>query len=317
MKSGHKKKWVLGLVVGIFAGVFMFAAPQMSFAANHAGENDSMWDFHGSLGSKEDGKFETYVPPVSGPLQNETPHITTELRPIYWYHKIPEESVVGKGDVTLLALQARVALTERLGFIATKDGYAWIDTKKALEDQSGFANIAAGLKYALLYNPEDEFIFTVGARYELPSGNLDLGGIRFQGGGDGLLDLFLSTEKRFDKLGLEGGFGWTIPFDGHRTSGMVHYHAHIDYELLPNFFPLFEYNGYTVANSGSERQLDFEGVDVFNLGNDGGGTVSTFAAGFRYQFTDNVQVGTAWEWSVGRREDLMKYRYQLDFVISF
>lgn len=184
------------------------------------------------------------------------------------------------------------------------------------EDESGFANLAAGLKYALIYDPENEFIFTAGARYEIPSGKLDLGGIRFQGTGKGLLDLFLSSEKRFDKLGVEAGFGWTIPFDTNRQSGLVHYHAHFDYELFRNFFPVFEYNGYTVANKGRERALDFEGVDVFNLGNNGGGTVSTMAAGFRYRFNSHLQFGTAWEWVVGGREDLIDWRYQFDFVLS-
>jgi hypothetical protein len=81
-------------------------------------------------------------------------------------------------------------------------------------------------------------------------------------------------------------------------------------------FPILEYNGYTVANKGRERDLDFEGVDVFNLGNNGGGTVNTFSAGFRYKFSEHVQLGTAYEWSVGR-QDLLDYRVQTDLVISF
>lgn len=312
MKSWQRK---VALFSVFFAVVFGLGLSQSVMAAQVEDNQDSFWDFHGSIGPEE-GKFDTYVPPVSSPLMNETPHITTELRPIFWFHKVPRDSVVGSSEVYLVALQARVALTERLGIIATKDGYAWIETDKALEDESGFANIALGLKYALLYNPEDEFILTVGTKYEIPSGKLDLSGIRFQGTGKGLLDLFVSAEKRFDsKLGVEASFGWTIPFDTNRQSGLVHYHAHLDYELFENFFPTFEYNGYTVANKGRERALDFEGVDVFNLGNNGGGTVNTLAAGFRYRFNDNVQFGTAWEWSVGRA-DLIEYRYQFDFVIS-
>lgn len=246
---------------------------------------------------------------------NETPQITTELKPLFWFHKIPKESIVGNGEVYLVAAQARVALTERLGLIATKDGYAWINTKKTLEDENGFANLALGLKYALLYDPENDFIFTVGSKFEVPSGNLDLNGVKFQGGGGVLQDLFYSTEKRFGKVGLEHSFGWTIPYDTVRQSGLVHYHGHVNYQLLTKLFPTLEFNGYTVANKGRKRELDFEGVDVFNLGNNGGGTVLSLATGFRYQFSQHVQFGTAWEWSVGRG-DLMDYRYQCDLVIS-
>jgi hypothetical protein len=203
--------------------------------SSHQDKSDSFWDFHGSIGEKEEGKFETYVPPISSPLLNESPQIVSELRPIFWFHKLPKDSIAGDGEVYLLALQARLALTERLAVIATKDGYAWLNMDRTLEDESGFANIALGLKYALLYRPEDEFILSIGSKYEIPSGKIDVNGVRFQGGGKGLTDLFLSTEKRYDRLGLEGSFGWTIPFDTVRQSGFVHYHAHINYELLKNF----------------------------------------------------------------------------------
>ncbi len=280
-------------------------------------ERDSFFDLDlkGSLGDEPD-KFATYVPPVTGSLLNETPQITTELRPMFWFHKIPKDSVVGDGNVYLVAMQARIALTKRLGIIATKDGYSWIKPEKTLDHDSGFANLAFGLKYALIYRPEQQFIFTVGTRYEAPTGSLELNDIDFQGSGAGLLDLFATTEKRWKRVGVQSSFGWTIPFDTVRSSGLVHYHAHIDYELCKNFFPTFEYNGYTVANKGRERELDFEGVDVFNLGNDGGGTVNSFGPGFRIKFNDHVQLGAAFEFSVGR-QDLMDYRVQTDLVITY
>lgn len=307
---------VLVLILGIYSGAAY--SSEVVNVAPVAEKQDRFfdWDLKGSLGKAEDDKFETYVPAVSGALLNETPHITTELRPMFWYHKIPKDSVVGNGNVYLIAAQARVALTKRLGLIATKDGYAWIKPDKALEHDSGFANLAFGLKYALLYNPEKKHILTTGVRYEAPTGSLELNKIRFQGTGKGLMDLFLTGEKRWGKFGLQGSFGWTIPFDTVRQSGLVHYHAHVDYELFSFFYPTFEYNGYTVANKGRERELDFEGGDVFNLGNNGGGTVNTFAPGFRVKFNEHVQWGAAYEFSVGR-QDLTDYRLQTDLVISF
>lgn len=307
-----KTKVWFGLALFLFAGMAIATASEVQTDEKSFFD----WDLKGSLGKAEDRKFETYVPPVSGSIMNETPQVTTELRPIFWFHKIPKSSIVGNGNVYLIAAQIRVALTERLGLIATKDGYAWIKPDRTLTHQSGTANLAFGLKYALIYKPEDKFIFSVGTKYEAPTGNIKLNGIHFQGNGSGLLDLFATTEKRWGKVGVQTSFGWTIPFDTDHTSGLVHYHAHVNYELFKNFFPTFEYNGYTVANKGRYRSLDFEGVDVFNLGNNGGGTVNTFAPGFRYRFNDHVQFGSAFEFSVGR-QDLTDYRVQTDMVISF
>ena len=45
------------------------------------------WDLKGSLG---EGKHKRYVPPVSNPLLNETPYITTEARLIYLHHSFPK-----------------------------------------------------------------------------------------------------------------------------------------------------------------------------------------------------------------------------------
>lgn len=271
-------------------------------------------DFHGSLG---EGAFSTYVPAISSPLQNETPYITTELRPIYWFHKIPEDSLVGAGDIHLVAAQLRVALTERLGLIATKDGYAWISTERALEDEDGFANLAAGLKYALLSRPQEEAIVTAGFTVEVPTGDLNLSGVRFQGGGNGMLNPFLTGAKRFGRFGFQASTGLNIPFDANEHSLLFHYHAHADYELLKGLFAVLEYNGYSVLNHGRERQLNFEGVDVFNLGNTGGGTVQTIAAGGRYRLTEHWQIGTAGEWHISSRSDLFDWRYQVDLIWTF
>ncbi len=44
------------------------------------------WDLKGSLG---EGEHKHYVPPVSNPILNETPFITTEGQPFYIYHSFP------------------------------------------------------------------------------------------------------------------------------------------------------------------------------------------------------------------------------------
>ena len=135
-------------------------------------------DLKGSLG---EGRHSRYVPPLTNPIFNETPYITTEARAVYFYHRLPEDFVTDGGDVNLVALQLRLAITERLGFIATKDGYVDFDFDETLPDTDGFANIAFGFKYAILSDPENEGILTAGLRYEIPIHDLDTGGIELQG----------------------------------------------------------------------------------------------------------------------------------------
>ncbi len=118
-------------------------------------------DLKGSLG---EGRHSRYVPPVTNPILNETPHNTAEARLFYFYNRLPNDFVTSGGNDHLVALQLRLALTERLGFIATKDGYAHFDFDEVLENETGFANVAPGFKYAVYSEPESESILTAGLR---------------------------------------------------------------------------------------------------------------------------------------------------------
>ncbi len=56
------------------------------------------------------------------PFLSEHPYITTGLNFVYVYQRLPEGPVFDGGEAQVLALQIRAAITEKLGFIATKDG---------------------------------------------------------------------------------------------------------------------------------------------------------------------------------------------------
>jgi len=96
------------------------------------------------------------IAPVANPIYFEDPRITSELRPIFIQHWLPDTfdfaggTVPLGGEVRVYALQIRYALTERLGLIATKDGYIEFKPGGALTANHGygFADLAAGLKYA-------------------------------------------------------------------------------------------------------------------------------------------------------------------------
>ena len=63
------------------------------------------------------------------------------------------------GHAEVYALQAELAFNERLSLVATKDGYVRVrpDTQPLWTNQSGFANIAAGAKYAFILDQENAF----------------------------------------------------------------------------------------------------------------------------------------------------------------
>ena len=274
-------------------------------------------DLHGSLG---EGRHSRYVPPLTNPIFNETPYITTEARPFYFYHKIPNSFVTDGGDAHLIALQLRVALTERLGFIATKDGYADLNFDETLPDEDGFANIALGFKYALITEPETESILTAGLRYEIPINDLESGGIELQGDGNGFLNPFLTGARVIDDFGLQASVGANIALDPDKDTSILHYSLHADYELFPGFFPLIEMNGFTPIDHGDRSTgalSKLDGVDLLNFGSEDRGTTVTVGGGFRYRFTDHVQFGTGAETPVTDKDDtIFDYRVYFDLVLS-
>ena len=68
--------------------------------------------------ARPDGSFN----PMGMPYLFEDPHITSGLNFAYLWHGFPDDSAFQGGGVHVLALQIRLALTDRLAFIATKDG---------------------------------------------------------------------------------------------------------------------------------------------------------------------------------------------------
>lgn len=299
MQVREKLGYAMAMVV--VAGAFVPAsAPAMEF------------DLKGSLG---EAGFTHYVSPVSNPLFNETPYITTEIRPMWLHQEIPSGFATQGDDIDVFAVQIRVAITDRLGFIATKDGYADVDFDAVLPSDDGAANLAFGLKYAAIAQPETNTLVTVGIKYEAPSGDLDMGGLSLQGHGDGLVDLFVSGARTFDKLGVEANLGTQIACDMDDDTSFLHYSFHVDYNVLDRVFPLIELNGFTPIEDGNRTALGVNGIDLVNLGSANADTVFTFAPGIRARLHENVDFGFSYEIPLTDNKDLMDWRVITDFVI--
>ena len=306
--------WAKPLAAGRFAFTLSVTLLFLSWPAK--ADMLSGLDLDGSLG--DSGGHRRYVPPISNPLFNETPYITTELRAIYLHNDIPSSFVTDGGHIDAGAVEARLALTDRLGFIAPKDGYAQLHFNKALKDTTGFENIAFGLKYAVWSEPSVDEIVSLGVLYEPPVGNLRTSGLLLQGhGGGGFVNLFATGAKAWGPLGIQGDIGTNLALDGNHDSSMFHYAGHIDYQLLDGLFGVFELNGFTVIDTGNRTAGNFEGVDLVNFGTKNAGTVITAAFGARYVLTEKMLLGFAYERPLTHREDLLGSRVYVDLVLRY
>ena len=283
------------------------------------------WDFKGSLG---EGRHKHYVPPVSNPFLNETPFITTEARLIILHNTIPEDvladtviapGVSGGGHINVFTIQLRLALTERLGIIFNKNGV--MDYSHAFSSDlsdTGLANLSFGIKYALISDPAQEQLVTVGITYEAPTGTLKVDAFRLQGDGSGFISTFVTAAESYDKVGVQGMMGVKLSLDGERNVSWFNYALHMDYEIAPNFFPLVEFNGFVpIIEDARQNTFDFEGLDLVSIGGADPHSVTTFAAGARYKFSETVMAGMVYEAPTGKHEDIMRWRVTADLVINF
>jgi len=274
---------------------------------------------------------ERYVPPLTNPLFNESPFITSEVRLVYAYHSIPDDfpSISpGGGNIQVIAGQICLKLTDRLALIATKDGFAFANfDSPLLGDENGFVNIAGGAKYALYENKETGSIITTGLRIEIPLQNLSTAGVQFQGAGDGFINPFITAATTLRGLGildgvqLQGSAGANIAFDQDAETSIAHFSAHANYELFKNFYPLLEVNAFVPIEDGNRSIGPLAGLDGFDLANFGSsdrGTSVSVGGGFRYRFSDNAIFGAGAEVDVTNNNDsITDWRVTADFSFNF
>ena len=282
--------------------------------------------------------FEHVRRPISNPTLFDLALPTTNVHPIVMYQNLPStvNTTVGPlpmgGHAEVYALQFEIAFNERLSLVATKDGYVRIkpDEPSLWNKQSGFANIAAGLKYAFVYDPANSFAVSGTATYEFSSGNHDV----YQGEGEGgAVNLLLSTVKVWDRLQVAAAGGAHLPLDGQLSSSSF-VSGHASYEVMPWFIPLVELNWHHVLSAGNGRSnfsgqalgltpavAAFEGSDLLNFGA-ANSTMNrdfvTAAVGFRSRLTDSVDLGFAYEIPLsGKNDSVMEDRFTADLVWRF
>lgn len=253
------------------------------------------------------------IAPVTNPFYFEAAQVNTELRPVFIHHEIPS-SFLGGGDANVYGVQARWAVNDRLALIATKGGICDLDMPAAGINETGWADLGFGLKYAAVDDEENQLLITPGLKLELPSGS---GGI-FQNNGDGEWNVFVSAMKGFDDLHFTGSVGARIPNDNDEESSFLHWSAQVDYYTCKWFIPFIAFNSFTVL-SGGDGATPVEGYDLINFGSAAaeGDTYSAIGFGFRSRLHDRVDLGLSYENGVGSDEGIMDERYIVDMVIRF
>lgn len=284
-----------------------------------------------------------YSMPVSNPVYNGDARNVTMVRPIMIFHSLPDDIRVNMGgvestlplggDVTGMAVQLSYAFNDRLSLVAVKDGYFDLDPDRTLQDDNGWADIAAGLQYSFIYEPKNNFIVSGRLVYEAPVGDDDI----FQGNGDGNLAPAILFLKGWDKLQFSGTVGLVLPLDTDEENTLLYDSWNLSYAVTDVIRPLIELNHFHVLNSGDRNisqyhgnQDDlvaaittFNGVDIINLGgehNDDNEDLVTLALGSRFRINKWLDLGAAYEIPLTNDdESLIKNRFTMDavFTMSF
>jgi hypothetical protein len=254
------------------------------------------------------------VAPLTAPYYHEDSFITSDLRAWYLNHQLDQPDVIG-GEVTVAALQVRVALTEQLQLVAYKDGYTRF-SDGSLNGRDGWNDIALGLKYAFVQDWANEYHIAAGIGYEFDWGNSEA----LQNTDE--LRLWISENKSFGKLHLGATVNYLIAMDKNQgelgSSDMLTLHFHSDYYLNEWISPVFEINAYFVTDDNGTGVDPVSGLDAVSLGSGQDEDVWTAALGAELRpFQNDVSVRAAYETDISDSENLFKYRWTFSAVYPF
>ncbi|MEM6259049.1 MAG: hypothetical protein AAGI37_12110 [Planctomycetota bacterium] len=257
---------------------------------------------------------QAFVNPITAGYYHENSFVTSDVRAWYIYHQFDNNGVANGGiggNAQIAAVQIRLALTDRLQFVAYKDGYAWFDDS-AVNDE-GWNDVAAGLKYNFYRDIEDQFYMSAGLGYQIDLGDSAV----LQD--DELVRIWVSADKGFDGLHIGGTFNYFAAVDTESSLGnsdTISWHLHADYYLTDWFSPVVEINGYHTVDEGTVA-VPFSGVDVANLGGGEGEDVVTLGVGGEFRVLNNVDIRAAYEFGLTDNRQLFGDRLTFSLVYSF
>lgn len=268
--------------------------------------------------------FDDFISPMINFVFFEDPRTLTEVRPIFLSQRTP--SRVGSfglpgGSVQLYAMEIRVALTQRLSLIASKDGFIVERIKDGTLDdllEDGFAAINLGLKYNILRDPRCGRIASVGFTYELPIGARRA----LQDVADGEFHVFATGGKRlWDGNGhILSAVGYRFPIDDDLQTSSFHWSNHFDVRITERAYLVTELAWWHWTSSADAGlPLGVAGQDLFNLSasNVTGNDLVTQNVGTKFKPSKNVEAGIAYEFPLTGFQDIIRDRIQLDLILRY
>lgn len=255
-----------------------------------------------------------FVHPITSPYYHENSFVTTDIRVWYLYHKFDNDGVANGGiggDAQVAAVQVRLALTDRLQFVAYKDGFTWFED--SVVNDEGWNDIAAGLKYNFYRDIPAELYMAAGLGYQIDWGDSDV----LQD--DQLIRAWFSADKGFGKFHLGGTLNYFHAVGTESSLGnsdTISWHLHADYYLTDWFSPVVEVNGYHTVDEGTVA-VPFSGLDVANLGGGQSEDVVTLGLGGELRLWENTALRVAYEFGLTDNSQLFGERVTASFVWSF
>jgi hypothetical protein len=279
-------------------------------------------------GGSDNDTFARFIKPVTNPVYFDDARNQTYIHVYHALQTLPDRinTTLGRvpldGDLRLTAVRINYAFNERFSIVAAKDGYINFNPDDTLEHEEGWGDLAAGVKYAFIFDPKNEFILSGKLLYEMSQGSRDV----YQGNGHGDLAPSLTFLKGWNKFQFMGMIGGQIPLENHEQSTMMFDSWHVSYNILDRIFPLLELNHFWVVRQAERKELvasiaKFEGGDVINLGSQRGMDhrhMVSMGIGTRVRASKYIDLGFAYEFPLlDRKNGLMDNRWNFDMVFHF
>lgn len=248
-----------------------------------------------------------FVAPVTWPYFNENSIVSSDVRAWAVYHSF--DSDVGIDNAKVYAVQARLALTKELQFVAYKDGYT--DFSSALED--GWNDVGAGVKWAFIQDYKNNFHMAVGAGYEFAFGDSTIDN-------DDEYRLWVSADKGFGPLHVGGTVNLRYgddtssvsPLLGDSTSLSIHGRA--DYYVNKYVSPVVELNLLLPLDDNGGNNF-LSGADVANWASDE--VTCTLGLGVEVRPIEHLGLRGAYELPLTDDNDLFGWRVTFSATYDF
>jgi hypothetical protein len=265
---------------------------------------------------QSDHEFDGFIDSVTNSVLSKDPRSSTYLRFLFINNNIPAGHPIGGGNIQVYGLQTNVALTERLAFVADKDGGARIAPRNG-PSTSGYLNVAAGLKYTFIRDVETQTLAAIGFMYEIPNGEAKVQ----QNQGSGSIIPFLTVGKEFNQFWhVVHTIGHFTPLRAADGSGFLYNSLHIDRQVFGWLYPLAEFNWFWYTSGGNRLPTAFgEGDGLINFGTRGqaGAHLVTGAVGAKAVVSRNLAIGAAFEFPLTNRHDIINQRFTLQVTARY